>query len=355
MYTRFFNPYVWIVKNPGPIAKEIRHNYFLSTDLQIRVSLKFCIIELLPVIRYISDYLSPIDLINLTKTCHTIHSDKGLYESILPSFYCNLIDLLNEGGHYDVSTYLPKLLVPGLSVLSGSIVLQAILGVRWENSDVDFYCHSGLHGVVVHQFLEFFCYSRITHEAALEDSYFSLMSSTNHILHVHDYFGNWKTSSSKIQVIDLCRSYPAESCVEHFDLDIVQNWFNGKQLFIQSTMSITKKIAIVQHDTQLVSQTIGRATGSLVNVFLRLQKLHDDGLIYIGIQNWNPENAGRILKSVFLRIFSRYKKYISRGFYVDDKKYLWDGDNVEIMFRRLRRNNVKMNGELRLFFLQNHL
>jgi hypothetical protein len=243
---------------------------------------------------------------------------------------------------------------PGVCVLSGSIVLQAILGVRWNGSDIDIYCNNHLLQTKcryrnVHQFLQSRMYTRTVLSSNNDNRYYHMVSATKYIDQIVDYFPRCKRTSprfSKVQVIDLKQSISAERCVDHFDLDIVQNWFNGKVLYIKSVMSITRKIARVQCDTQLVANTIGKATGSLVNVYIRIQKLHDDGLIHIDIENWYPLAYGRTLKSIFLRIFSRYEKYIMRGFYVEDDKNLWGIENISVIMKRLHRNNKKMNIEL---------
>jgi hypothetical protein len=115
-------------------------------------------------------------------------------------------------------------------------------------------------------------------------------------------------------------------------------------------MSITRRIAVVHPGTQIVTHTIGRATGSLVKVLLRLRRLHVDGVIHLSTENWNPLSLERRLKSIFLRIFSRFEKYILRGFFVDDGKNLWTFDNIAVVKKRLRKNVNKYNDDLQNIF-----
>lgn len=351
-----FNAFSLLVRNPGPIARDIREAYLLSQKtFQSLIVIKISFYTLLPIIRFITDNLSPIDLINCSISCHTFHANLEIRRSIFPSFYHNLCVLLEQGGHSTISKYLYKLLHPSVCVLSGSIVLQAILGVRWDGSDVDFYCihrsdaRRPVNVPFLHAVLDAIGYTETSYEIDLDNSYYYLTSAANNIDIIHD-FVQGSGSLSKVQVIDMKSAVLPETCIQNFDLDIVQNLFDGKVLHIKSIMSITRRIAVVHPGTQIVTHTIGRATGSLVKVLLRLRRLHVDGVIHLSTENWNPLSLERRLKSIFLRIFSRFEKYILRGFFVDDGKNLWTFDNIAVVKKRLRKNVNKYNDDLQNIF-----
>jgi len=351
-----FNAFSLLVSNPGPIARDIRDAYLLSIKMFPSLNVrKISIDTLLPIIRFVTDNLSPIDLINWSISCRVFHSDLGLRRSIFYSFNHNLRLLLVQGGHSTFSSYLGKVLQPHVCVLSGSIVLQAILGVRWEGSDVDFYC---VHKHDIRRPIEFpFLYTVLdaigytcsSYEMDVENSYYYLTSAANNIDLIHDFVQD-SIGSTKIQVIDMKTSVVPETCVENFDLDIVQNIFDGKVLHIKSIMSITRRLAVVHPGTRKVAHTIGKATGSLVNVFKRLLKLHIDGLIHINLENWNPFAVRHRIKSIFIRMFTRFEKYTTRGFLVDDGKNVWGRDNISVVIRRLRKNTNKVNDDFQFFF-----
>jgi len=341
-----FNPYSLFLKeeNVGPIAKDIRR-IFLSNQYQCLVHKVLNLCLLLPIIHFVADYLSPIDLINLSIVSLEFNSNKELKRSILPSFRRNLFGLLVDGGHSEIINELYKLLSPRSCILSGSIVLQAILGVCWMNSDVDIYCLNRIP-FSAHYLLLAKGYEGTNHTMDLDESYYFLMGSVMHIHHVHDYFSRSNRFASKIQVIDMNPNVSAESCVDHFDLDIVQNYFNGEKLFIKSIASLTSKVGKVQRCTRCVTRTIGKASGSLVNVLKRLLALHNDGVIQINLENWYPLEAEKTLKSIFIRIFSRFEKYIQRGFVIEDRDNIWTSVEIGIILARLRRNNKKMRADL---------
>jgi len=358
-----FDPYTFLVKNPGPIAKEIKLAYS-----KLFKATKKTIFILLPIVQFITDNLSPIDLINWTFTCHQFHSNRYIQRSIITRFKQNLVSLLFQSGHFHVGQNLSYLLHPGLCVLSGSIVLQAILGVRWIGSDVDFYqlntnpstTVSTVYKAQVQVFLTSCGYTETSFVINLDDSYYYFMSAANNIEIVNDYVLE-SVNSCKVQVILMNPGILPESCVNHFDLDIVQNWYDGRVLHINSTLSITRRIAHVHPATEIVVHTIGKGTGSLVNIFLRLKQIHNDGLIHLNLENWNPFTAAQTLKSLFLRIFTRFEKYISRGFNIADGKNVWvrdrnsKGCDIGVLMKRLHTNNKKMNDDLTIHFInENH-
>jgi len=344
-----FDPYRLLLKNPGPIAKEIRQEFVKALQFQFFYIRVINIYYLLPIIRFVTDYLSPIDLINLSASCLAFHFETGLQQSILPSFKRNISILLNEGGHFTVSRDLSQVLCPGTCVLSGSIVLQAILGVQWKGSDVDIYCLRD-KPLSVHDFLLSRGYDGFDQTMDFDESYYFMITSVMHIDNVHDYNLSSNTGT-KIQVIDMNPNISAESCVEHFDLDIVQNYFNGTELFVKSVVSLTNRYAKVQRHIQLVTKTIGKATGSLAHVLMRLLKLHSDGVVQLNLENWDPFSAPTILKSIFVKIFSRFQKYSLRGFLIADENYLWTKDNIRVVLMRLRKTNMKHSLEVTLHFM----
>ena len=88
---------------------------------------------------------SPISLIILQKTCKLYHSSHFLQCTIMDLFKSNLKQLVSRVGYGELSKQTDtelgytSVLKPKKCVLSGSIVLQAVLGEEWAGSDIDMY------------------------------------------------------------------------------------------------------------------------------------------------------------------------------------------------------------------------
>ena len=95
------------------------------------------------IISYINK--APIHLMVLQKTCKHYHSNNILQRAIMSIFRSNLDHLVSRAGYAELSKQTDpeggytSVLKPKKCVLSGSIVLQAILGEVWPGSDIDMY------------------------------------------------------------------------------------------------------------------------------------------------------------------------------------------------------------------------
>ena len=133
-----------LVLYPGPVAKQLRLNY-LTNKVKIQQSqaiarthgnstaLWECLYTFYP----IAEFLSPIEIIGLAYLHKNFKLDKRMKEWYTSLFEMNVEDLMVAKGHPLLTGLLTTIPKPWPFVISGSIVLQALLSETWESYDID--------------------------------------------------------------------------------------------------------------------------------------------------------------------------------------------------------------------------
>lgn len=167
--------------------------------------------EIIPidVIPLITNYLKSIDVYNLYLTCTFCHQNVDIKPSIIREINTRL-SLIFGDRLVDFKESMKR----SKCIISGSFILQSILGEKWEDSDIDIFSlvdDNGLLDVEVFMYNEM----QVRYNTGNVDDY--MMGSE--IYWVRDY-------DNTIQIIGVLREYMQE------EISNLDDWFNGKTLHL---------------------------------------------------------------------------------------------------------------------------
>ena len=324
----------------------------------------------------ILSYFSPISLIALKQTNKELERFPSLQKPIVMKlFRRNLSHLLSSCGYSELSRVsadgYESVLRPGGCILSGSIVLQALLGEEWVGSDVDMYVTASdvlrvrrkLFRKMGYQYsmwpkdkekpnqfnggLEYFS----AHVGSLIES-LEMWDSTEvkaeawlgaALPAYYDGHGPGSAeprripgqSASALQLILLKESVvAAEEAVHTFDLDVVQSTWDGTTLHILHPDAVAGRTAHVSDYVNAMTTAFGSVSDPSDDKFLRLRELERRGLVVLnrGVGAWRPGEYKFALKRVFRTLFRRLQKYSLRGFSIVAKK-VWSAAKLAEVVR----------------------
>jgi hypothetical protein len=339
---------VRLVTNPGKIAREIRDVYIanqvvIQTTPNERIisetSGMKCFILFYP----IAEFLSPVEVIKLSTIHRHLNQDHRVKRWIMYKFTNNLYELMNSIGHSALANTLRKYKHPWPFVISGSIVLQALLSDQWQIFDIDIY---GIPDKIdtIERLLLDAGYQNFNVRADTMEPYIALMA-TKTIKSVKDWYNYLplvnEQARSTVQVIELNdNNIDARRCVDAFDLDIVKNTWDGETLCINNFNSISNMTADVSPHIDHVIGAMGNACG-FVTSLVRLYELKQKGVLSIDLKSIQLSRLPIYVESVFDRIFRRFLKYAKRGFIIRTSLKDWTIREITVIINRLGKLGKK--------------
>lgn len=300
----------------------------------------------------IAEFLSPVEVLNLT-SIHRQLINEETNSWIISRFKENLYGLMRASGHSALVKQLTILATPWPFVISGSIVLQALLSVKWDRFDIDIF--GKIDGVdLIQSLLVESSYQNFYVRGDTTDRYIILHASQT-LKAVKDWYNYQREREehalplSTVQVIELTDKIIAPAaCVQSFDLNIVKNSWDGRRIRISNWSSLVQRRAKVSTHIERILAVMGNVCGSLANPFKRLYELQNDQILTIDLSVWNLSLSDDIIVSVFSKIFYRFLKYTKRGFTISCGGREWGEHDINVILNRLQRNRTnKQNAKLR--------
>lgn len=268
------------------------------------------------VVREILSFCNPIELIALQYTSKRF----SLRNRIVSAFTRNLDRILCESGY--PQSFLCSLLDSNNCCLSGSMVLQAILGVTWK-SDIDMYVVPSNEAIVKNKLLKAFPTNNFLPYGSDDfgEHYFftKLGSEIRSIEWFTPRDGAVAAVRRPLQLMTT-RGSVAEHIVRGFDLDIVMNSWNGSTLSIANPEALLSRRATSSKYVAKIAAAYGKCTDLVDEQFGRLLELESDSLLWIDKDRYSGDYWGddhhmeSCLRSVFNTVFPRLQKYKARGF-----------------------------------------
>ena len=334
---------VRLVTKPGPVAKEIRDVYNANQiEMQSKSNDQILYSESsgmksLILFYPIAEFLSPVEVIKLLTIHRHINQDRRVKSWIIYRFKNNLYELMNVSGHSALARNLKEYKHPWPFVISGSIVLQALLSDQWENYDIDIYGIPNSIGAIEILLVDA-GYQNFNVRADTIEPYIALMASKA-IKSVKDFYNYSpvvnEQARSTVQVIELDdNNIDARFCVDAFDLDIVKNTWDGETLRINNFNSISNMTACVSPHIEHVIGAMGNACG-FVSSLVRLYELKQKGVLSIDLKSIQLSRLPIYVESVFDRIFRRFLKYAKRGFIIRTSLKDWTIREIAVIMNRL--------------------
>ena len=247
----------------------------------------------------IYSYLKPNNLIMMSKINKQFHKCSILRKAIIDMFKSNLNRILRCCGYVALDSVLER----GKCVLSGSVILQAILGEEWWDSDIDLYSTFASSSEVLEKLAELGYFQFLT-AGDTNDYIFnptfgptnfhgSKLSTLSEWGSTETKTGVWKVSGSSpvrrpavLQMLVLNESVlTAEEAIIDFDWDIVMNTWDGKTLHVTAPTAVATKV-----------------TNAVENGYEILVKKYE-------IDNRNTET-----RYLWNKMLKRMNKYSHRGF-----------------------------------------
>ena len=271
--------------------------YLLSQDL---LSLLTC------------SFLNPIESIMFSQTNKQFHNCSLIRKGTITTFKRNLQRILRRYGYATLDSVLEK----GIGVLSGSVVLQAILGEEWGGSDIDLYTtfegsaelSNKLTELGYFQFLtsgdtDDYIFNPIYGDTNFQGSKLSSLSEwgckkTNGVTAGH---GNAPPlrHTKDLQMLVLDESVPtAEEAIIDFDWDIVMNTWDGTTLHVTAPIAVATRVAnAVENGYEVLIKKYKKIDDcTSVTCFAyrkmlrRMAKYSDRGFkIMVGTDEWTKE------------------------------------------------------------------
>ena len=340
---------VRLVTELGKVAREIRDQYIVNQALVMQstsneqMSSEISGMKALILFYPIAEFLSPIEVLKLSTVHRNLKEDLRVKRWIMYKFKNNLYELMNSIGHSALANTLRKYKHPWPFVISGSIVLQALLSDQWENYDIDIYGIPDSIGTTERLLLNA-GYENFNVRADTIEPYIALMA-TKTIKSVKDWY-NYnplinEQARSTVQVIELNdNNIDARRCVDAFDLDIVKNTWDGETLCINNFNSISNMTADVSPHIDHVLGAMGNACG-FVTSLVRLYELEQKGVLSIDLKNIKLSRLPIYVESVFDRIFRRFLKYAKRGFIIRTSLKDWTIREITVIINRLGKLGKK--------------
>lgn len=335
--------------NAGPIARVIKIDY-LRRQVIIQRSkaearthdVSQPIWECLHTFYPIAEFLAPIEVIGLAKLHRNFKLDKRMKKWLILQFEKNINDLMKTKGHPMLGQLMSNIPKPWPFVISGSIVLQALLSEKWESYDIDVYGNrDNLNELEM--ILRNSCYVSL-YNPDLEDQYIQL-AATNSIKKILDWHNCLRTKSNNfmdpcsLQIIELSDHIEnSTDCVNSFDLSVVKSTWNGESIFINDYESLLSRTAVISEHIEFIIDAMGNGCGSFAGAFDRLHELQKKGMLSIKYDRMNLNSSHAAVVSLFERIFSRFLKYSSRGFVIHSIKRNWKIRDIKTILDRLRRS-----------------
>jgi len=326
------------LQKTGPVADEIKRTYLATRQSEEHELVKeSTVLKCFYVFYPIAEFLSPIEVMNLTKV-HSHLDTKETTKWFIDRFKDNLYELMNNSGHRTLATNLKVLTKPWPFVISGSIALQALLSVKWDKFDIDIYGDedgtSAIQTLLSNTGYQNFYVRGDTNDVYIQIQATQTLKSVkdwyNYIPNVNEY------PRSTVQVIELLNTVqnPA-NCVDSFDLNIVKNSWNGQTVSINNSTTLIKRIATVSPHIAEILGTMGTLTGSLVKPFNRLYALQTNRILTINLNSWNLNHSDSIVVAIFAKIFNRFRKYAHRGFVIQCNGKTWGKTQINNILNRL--------------------
>ena len=341
----------YLLVKVGPIARQIKRDYLRSQVIIHRrlqaierthdnsTALWECLYTFYP----IAEFLSPIEIIGLAYLHKNFKLDKRMKEWYTSLFEMNVEDLMVAKGHPLLTGLLTTIPKPWPFVISGSIVLQALLSETWESYDIDIYGRRDglleLQGLLREN-------SYLSHyNPETEDRYIQL-EALNSIKEVIDWYNLVCQVSSKlvihaciIQIIELTDHIEdASDCVKAFDLSVVKNSWNGTSILIDDYKSLLSKTSNVSEHIELIVDAMGNGCGSFAGAFERIYQLQRQAVLSINLDRMNLEFSHAAVVSFFDKIISRFLKYARRGFVIKSMGKIWEINDMNLVLTRLRKS-----------------
>ena len=248
----------------------------------------------------IHSFLNPIDIIMFSQMNKQFHNCAVIRKEIIEKFKCNLRGLLQCLGYAALDSVLQQ----GNGVLSGSCVLQAILGERWK-CDIDLYSTFDGRYELTDKLAELGYFQFFTSSDTSDYVFNPLFGPTNFqgskLSSVSEWgsirpatgFSGSPRPTGMLQMIVLNETVlTAEEAIVDFDWDIVQNTWDGKTLHITAPTALATKVA----------NAVGNGYELLIKNF-------ETGS-YSTAENSNAEEMCYAWK----RMLKRMHKYSCRGF-----------------------------------------
>jgi hypothetical protein len=340
-----------LVRIPGPIARQIRIEYQRKTVIiqhglqtierthDSSTALWECLYTFYP----IAEFLSPIEVIGLTFLNKQFKLDKRMKEWYLLLFKTNIVRLMEAKGHPLLAGILYTIPQPWPFVLSGSVVLQALLSETWDSYDIDIYGKeqglSELENLLRENWY-------VSHYNPDTDDRYIQLEATKSIKEVMDWYNLVRTVNNKffvracvLQIIELSDHIErASDCVKAFDLSIVKNSWNGKTIYIHDYKALLSKTTNVSDNIELIVGAMGNGRGSFAGAFERIHSLQNNAILSINLERMNIEFSHAAIVSFFDKIFSRFKKYAKRGFIIQTNKRILEISDINTILDRLRKS-----------------
>jgi hypothetical protein len=287
----------------------------------------------------IAEFLSPIEVIGLAYLHKDFKLDKKMKKWCTMAFVKNMENLMTEKGHPMLAEQLSTIPRPWPFVISGSLVLQALLSETWVSYDIDIYAKTdGLREV--ENLLRENCYVSFFNPNTV-DCYIQLETtkSMKKVMDWHNLSRNVIDRACTIQIIELNDHIEcASDCVKDFDLSVVKNSWNGKTIYVDDYTSLLTRISNVSEHIELIVDAIGNGCGSFAGAFDRIHELQSKAVLSINIERMNLELSHAAVTWFFEKIFLRFLKYARRGFAIQSKGRIWEIANISVILSRLRKS-----------------
>ena len=336
-----------LLENVGPLARQIKIDY-LSGKVIIKhrsqvierthdnsTALWECLYTFYP----IAEFLSPIEVIGLAYLHKDFKLDKMMKKWCTMAFVKNIENLMTARGHPLLAEKLSTIPRPWPFVISGSLVLQALLSETWDSYDIDIYGKTdGLREV--ENLLRKNCYVSFFNPNTV-DCYIQLETtkSMKKVMDWHNLSRNVIDRACTIQIIELSDHIEcASDCVKDFDLSVVKNSWDGKTIYVDDYRSLLTRTSNVSEHIELIVGAIGNGCGSFAGAFDRIHELQSKAVLSINIERMNLELSHAAVTWFFEKIFLRFLKYARRGFEIQSKGRIWEIANISVILTRLRKS-----------------
>ena len=347
---RFERKMQWLDLYPGPVAKELRLNY-LTNKVKIQQSQAIArthdnstaLWECLHTFYPIAEFLSPIEIIGLGYLNKDFKLDKRMKELYTSRFEMNVMKLIVAKGHPLLAEILTTISRPWPFVISGSIVLQALLSETWESYDIDLYGRKDElkkleYLLRKNMYISFF-------NAETQDQYIQLevTKSIKEVINWYNLarkeYNNLADRACIVQIIELNDHIEqAADCVQSFDLSVVKNSWNGITIYVDDYESLLSKASNVSDHIELIVDAMGNGCGSFAAAFERIHQLQRKEILNINLKRMNLVSSHAAVVNFFDKIFSRFLKYARRGFVIKSKGRIWETSEISLILTRLRKS-----------------
>jgi hypothetical protein len=209
----------------------------------------------------VAKFLDPMDIINVCKAYH-FNWKRPVLHKLFKDSVCRRIDDFFRSYFGERYQDFKKVMIKSETVISGSFILQMILGETWKDSDIDMYLlheknkeSQNAYGTWLTN-LENFFYTDHNWDISVDraharyDGMFLDAKKTTRMESIREYDSKRPDSFRYFQVITLCAESVRTMIEKHYDFRICKNGFyydeEGCHIWITAIRDIVEKKTIFE-------------------------------------------------------------------------------------------------------------